>query len=366
MCRTDQEEEEEWTYGIQNTIHGKNEFKKPRNLGGRINGVGDEITPYYNNKTKTLYYSTDSKPNIGGLDVYSATGEKNKWLDSKHLGIPINSEADDVDFVLLQSGKGGYFVSNRLGGNSLHHSTCCDDIYSFTFNNFIQISVAGNILDESTGDCVAGPIKLNVYIVDGEDKFLSEQITVPDCDYKVFLSPGFIYELEPVQEGYFTGSATVSTVDIVKSTDLEQDIYIKPHPTEPIVLESINYEFNSAKLTKASISILDSTLLVIMHENPGLIIEILSHTDSKGTDSYNMTLSQQRAESVVKYLLSHGISEARLQAQGYGETKPIASNENPDGSDNPEGRRKNRRTEFRIVGTLDPTDPGYYRDGNDN
>ena len=84
-----------------------------------------------------------------------------------------------------------------------------------------------------------------------------------------------------------------------------------------------------------------------------MIIELSSHTDSKGSDSYNMTLSRNRAKGVVEYLITKGISTKRLVAKGYGETQPVAPNENPDGSDNPEGRAKNRRTEFKELGKLE-------------
>ncbi|RMG83714.1 MAG: OmpA family protein, partial [Bacteroidetes bacterium] len=101
-----------------------------------------------------------------------------------------------------------------------------------------------------------------------------------------------------------------------------------------------------------------TTLYKILVENPKIIVEISSHTDSKGDDEYNMKLSQRRAESVVNYLIKKGIEKERLHAKGYGETKPIAPNVNPDGSDNPEGRAKNRRTEFKIIGIL----PTKYSD----
>ena len=90
-----------------------------------------------------------------------------------------------------------------------------------------------------------------------------------------------------------------------------------------------------------------------MQNNPQIIVEISSHTDSKGNDNYNMKLSQRRAESVVNYLVSKGIKAERLKAKGYGESKPVAPNEKPDGSDNPEGRALNRRTDFKIIGKLD-------------
>jgi len=98
--------------------------------------------------------------------------------------------------------------------------------------------------------------------------------------------------------------------------------------------------------------VLDTTLLVLLKEAPEFIVEIGAHTDSIGGDEYNLKLSQERANGVVNYLISKGISPDRLVAKGYGAEMPVAPNSNPDGSDNPEGREKNRRTEFRIIGTI--------------
>ena len=103
---------------------------------------------------------------------------------------------------------------------------------------------------------------------------------------------------------------------------------------------------------------------MILIDNPDIIVLIASHTDSKGDDAYNVRLSQKRAESVVQYLIKKGIEIERLQAKGYGETIPIAENTNADGSDNPTGRQRNRRTEFKILGKLDQE--LFYDDGFDD
>jgi len=124
-------------------------------------------------------------------------------------------------------------------------------------------------------------------------------------------------------------------------------------PKEPIRIPNVLYEFDKANILDASKMALDTTVLRLMQDNPQIIVEIMSHTDSKGNDLYNMKLSQKRAESVVNYLVSKGIKAERLKAKGYGETKPVAPNDKPDGSDNPEGRAQNRRTDFKIIGKLD-------------
>jgi outer membrane protein OmpA-like peptidoglycan-associated protein len=121
---------------------------------------------------------------------------------------------------------------------------------------------------------------------------------------------------------------------------------------KPIVLENIYYDFNSAELTRKDKNVLDTTLLILLKEAPEFIIEIGAHTDSIGDAEYNLNLSQERADNVVRYLITKGIPTERLVAKGYGPSIPVAPNYLPDGGDNPEGREKNRRTEFRIVGTI--------------
>ena len=115
-----------------------------------------------------------------------------------------------------------------------------------------------------------------------------------------------------------------------------------------IVLENIYYEFAKWDITEQAAVELDK-LVDIMNDNPDIVIELSSHTDSVDTVSYNLRLSQRRAESAVNYIVQAGIDRSRLTARGYGESRPIARNTNPDGTDNPEGRAKNRRTEFKVI-----------------
>jgi outer membrane protein OmpA-like peptidoglycan-associated protein/tetratricopeptide (TPR) repeat protein len=337
----------------------KKKFKTPKNAGAKINSVGTETTPYFDLKTKTLYYSTDGKPNIGGLDIYKSQGETNKWLPSVNLGTPINSYADDLDFALKPSAKGGYVVSNRAGGQTLYNATCCDDIYEFLYSNFIELVYFGEIIDKKTKECVTGDVNVNVYIVSDEDKYLSESVNLKDCDYLLKLRPGFKYLIEVNKDGYFNNSMEVSTLKAVKSDSVKRNIEIEKMPEKPLVIQKLTYDFNSAQLSQDSKNILDTTLVILLKKNPDIIIEVYSHTDNKGSDEYNMKLSQQRAESVVNYLTAKGFNKNRFKAVGYGETKPLVPNENPDKSDNPSNRQINRRTEFKITGKIDPNSIEY-------
>jgi outer membrane protein OmpA-like peptidoglycan-associated protein len=185
-----------------------------------------------------------------------------------------------------------------------------------------------------------------------------------DSQYHYNLMPGKSFVLKADKDGYFAGTST--TINVVKKEEndtMRVNVYLKKIPHAAIRVANIYYDFNMATLRPESITGLDS-LYQIMVDNPSLIVEIGSHTDSKGTHEYNVKLSQARAQSVVDFLINKGISKDRLVAKGYAETEPIAPN-TINGKDNPEGRQMNRRTEFKIIGTI-PNTEIIYKQGNPN
>jgi OOP family OmpA-OmpF porin len=329
----------------------RNKFKSPRNAGSKINSVGTECTPFYDISSHKLYFSSDGQIGLGGLDVYSADGEKSKWEEPKNMEATINSSADDLDFTLHQSKKGGFVVSNRKGGAALLSETCCDDIYEFVFSEYVSIALQANVMVKE--DCLKN-YKVNVFIKekDSEDKYLAQSYTVDTCGFKINLDEGKEYSVEIEKDGYFTSVNKFDTKTVKESKVYSSNILVEEIPSKPIQLTDILYEFNSPEVTKEAKAAIDSTLYRILVENPQIKIRIVSHTDSKGTEAYNLSLSEKRATSVIKYLISKGVRKDRLEAKGYGESKPIAENTKADGSDNPEGRKLNRRTELEIIGQL--------------
>ena len=129
------------------------------------------------------------------------------------------------------------------------------------------------------------------------------------------------------------------------------------------VLENIYYDFNKYDIRDDAAQELDK-LVTILSDNPEITIELSSHTDSVASEKYNQWLSQKRAEAAVAYIISQGVNKSRLTAKGYGESRPIAPNTNPDGTDNPEGRQKNRRTELKIL-DIAPKQPRQGEDEED-
>lgn len=360
-------------------------YKEAKNIGTRINTPGDEITPNYDMESRTLYFSSNGHPNIGGLDIFSVSGELKSWGSIENIGYPVNSSADDLYYAPGKGKENGFLVSNRKGGVYYRHETCCDDIYEYKHLNYIHIALTGNVfeikdtsnikflddqvemnqLEETTGfDKTGTPISkmvVSLFLIDKEngEVFLKSDTTKADGKFFFTLEQGKKYKVLANSEEFFRKKLEVSTVEITRSDTLVRHIGVKAIPKEPIIVKNIYYDFDKADLKEGAKTTIDTTLMIILNENPSIIVEISSHTDSKGADDYNKKLSQKRAESVVKYLQESGIAKDRLVAKGYGEEKPIAKNENPDGSDNPDGRQMNRRTEFRIIGFLKDVEINY-------
>jgi len=365
----------------------KNVYSKVRSLGSKLNTEGDEMTPFYDLPSRTLYFSSTGHPGIGGLDIFKAFGERNKWTHLKNVGYPLNTSYDDLYFTVNRSGEEGFLASNRPGANSVNNETCCDDIYHYRWNEYTRITVTGTIYpfekdrfgrkkDLSNFDFMnpgenIRPLNnaaIALYMQDKETNeyvFMERYVTGDNGVFYFNLQPDQDYQFKMEGSQYFDSEMYMSTVGFTFSDTIEMPpIWVNVMTDKPVVLENIYYEFNSAELSERSRNVLDTTLLVLLKEAPEFIVEIGAHTDSVGEIDYNRQLSQQRANNVVSYLISKGISSGKLVAKGYGEESPVAPNTLPDGSDNPAGREMNRRTEFRIVGTIGQMEEDEIYDDN--
>lgn len=369
----------------------KNEWKEPKNCGKKVNTIVDELTPYYNIETKTLYYSSEGMPGMGGFDIYKTFGEGKSFDGPVNIGYPINSSFDDLYYILQDNRQRGFLTSNRNGGYSLRHENCCDDIYEFIYRDYINIGVTGkifgitdslffksiedeyktdmalslNVLDKSEDIELLYDYPVNLFMVDkntGKELFVKTDYTGPG-HYFFNLEQGYDYVITVRDFNKKEKRLPFSTKNITRSDTLELDaIIVNTFPVQSFVVQNIYYEFAKAELTDTAMLTLDNTIYKILTAYPEIIVEISSHTDSIDTEEKNMELSQERAQSVVDYLILKGINPERLIAKGYGESFPIAPNSHPDGSDNPEGRQKNRRTEFKVVGQLDNEKEIIYED----
>jgi OmpA-OmpF porin, OOP family len=334
----------------------KGTYKPPRNAGIKINTSQNELSPFFDNETRTLYFSSDGMGGLGGFDIYKAKGNGTKWEVPENLGTPYNSGADDIYFSISPNRKEGFFVSNRKGGYALKNSTCCDDIYTFKKTDYIKISLEGRVHEITDPFEFVNDAQIEIYIKDKEsgEKYLVKTVrSEKDGKFRTDLEAGNDYYLLTKKDDFLGSSAEVSTKSIINSRILHEDLKLVKKPKSAVRIPNINYQTDKWELLTESQNVLDTTVLKLMLENPELIVEIQSHTDSKGSESYNIKLSQKRSESVVKYLVSKGIDPRRLRAKGYGESLPLVPNDNPDGTDNPSGRAKNRRTDFKIIGVID-------------
>ncbi len=354
----------------------KGEWREAKNCGNKINTAADEITPFYQMRDRTLYFSSNGWAGLGEQDVFRSTGELTKWTPAENVGYPINTGFDDIYFAADAATVNGFLVSNRQENKNV--STCCDDIFSFKFVDAISVGVEGTVMlipnatiekivkddmekvNERTtsGDSVmfaVGSI-VSLFLIDKNSEepiFIAADTTDENGHYFFDVTARKDYMLQFESDKKLPPEIRFTTKGIFKSDTIHIDAIGIDYLSKDIFrIKNIYYDFDKSSLTLQSKKILSRTVLYIMKEYPQIVVEIGSHTDSKGGENYNLKLSQKRAESVVNYLVQNGIDPNRLRAKGYGKMRPVAPNENEDGTDNPEGRAKNRRTEFRIIGTL--------------
>lgn len=330
----------------------------PVNLGEQINTPGNELYPFVH-ADGALYFSSDSRVGLGGLDIYRATkDETNSWR-LENMKPPINSPEDDFGIVFEEEVERGFFSSSRKGRGN-------DEIFSFVLPP-LEFSVTGVVKDERNDEILQNSTVKSV----GSDGITVETNTGQEGTFKFMLKPGTDYVFIASQPGYLNGKERESTRGLDQSRDFEVTIYLAS-VTQVIELPNIFYDFAKWDLRPESMVSLDN-LVETLNDNPNVTIELMSHTDSRGTPADNQELSQKRAQSVVDYLISKGIAADRLQAQGYGESQPKVVDEkviaqydflelddvlseafiNQLGS--PELQEKahqvNRRTEFRVLST---------------
>jgi len=326
------------------------------NMGKEINTAGNDMFPYVSQDGR-LYFSSDGHPGLGGLDLFVATRSGGKTT-VKNMGVPLNSSYDDFALV-FRDPTTGFFSSNREGGKG------DDDIYYFEDKTpnikKVRYFLAGKVVTTDEATATQKTLdNVQVRFMDQDGKIIQQNTTKEDGRFGTYpLEVGKNYTIITEREPYFTKRETFSMAGRVipqelltkPETDTTFQVVIRMEKVElnkTYAVENIYYDFDKFNIRDDAAEELDK-FVEVLNDNPKIKVELGSHTDSKGNDEYNQKLSQQRAESAVKYLISKGISPARITAKGYGESQPIEPNENPDGTDNPEGRQRNRRTEFKVL-----------------
>jgi flagellar motor protein MotB len=316
-------------------------WSKPYNLGPVINSVEAEMAPYIHFDNNTLYFSSKGHPGLGGADLFRSVRSGTSWSTPVNLGFPINTSSDELVVIVNADGETGFISSNILEGEGAY------DIYSFALFDEIRPNpvtyLKGIVFDEDDRKPLQASFEL--YDLEADSLILSASSDPSGGEFLVCLPVGKNYALNVSCEGYLFYSDHFPLQQVMSRTDP----FIRNIPLKKVregnvmVLNNIFFEFDRYELQPASYPELEK-LTEFLRENPGLNVEISGHTDDTGTEQYNLDLSAKRAEAVVHYLASRDVDRSRMTFRGYGETRPVESNETE------AGKAKNRRTEVRITG----------------
>ncbi len=313
-------------------VDGK--WTKPENLGSDVNTSGNEMFPYVA-EDDALYFSSDAHNSMGGLDVFITYFNGERWMQPENLNYPINSKKDDFGFTINEETSTGFVSSSRSDQ---------DKIYQFskhapTFNLF------GFAHKKDTEIAVEG---VKVEITNRDTKEVLTAVSDKDGKFQIKLQPESAYDLYCTKEGCFARSDELITKGLKYSQDFYADFVVEEIVIDkPIVLENIFYDFDKWNIRPDAAKELDK-LVQLLKDNPSIEIEMGSHTDSRGSDSYNMVLSNRRAFAAVQYLVYRGIDPKRLTWRGYGETMLVNECSN-DVHCSEAKHQANRRTEFKVT-----------------
>jgi peptidoglycan-associated lipoprotein len=328
-------------------------FGMPVNLGAAVNTPGDEVTPQY--AEGYVYFSSDGHPTLGGFDIFRSEWDGSKLLPAENMGKGINTSVDDL-YYTPGSEDAGFLVSNRDGTRSIKSKTCCDDIFTFGKKEII-IKLLASVFEDQT-PLPGATIKMYQKIAE-DLGFPDVQKNEEGNEFTFALDADKAYKVIVERDGYFPDTADFNTVGVRESKNFRGTFRLKPRPEvtepetevltifEPIRLNNIYYDLDDDKILPDAEPDLDF-VYDLMIKYPDMVIELSSHTDSRGKDNYNLDLSQRRANSAKQYLVQRGIDDKRIKPVGYGEKRIINRCTNGVNCSEEEHRR-NRRTEFTII-----------------
>ncbi|WP_375419432.1 OmpA family protein [uncultured Hymenobacter sp.] len=325
------------------TLGANGRFSPAENLGETVNTPGNDNFPGIA-PDGTLYFSSDGRPGLGKLDLFQV---KNRQV--VNLGPEINSAGDD--FAPFFTGPNtGLFASNRTGGKG------SDDLYGFErqTRKSVLFALDGTVVEVlTTGDPTPRPLANQRVALTKDGQPVGEVTTDAAGKFTFSVDSASAYRTVAERSNYFTATQTVTIPAPPAQSQLTEDVSTIRVPVlltlspikvnKAIVVENIFYDYNKANIRSDAAAELDKLVQTLV-DNPKITIELSSHTDQRGKDAYNLSLSQRRANAAVAYIVSKGVDKSRLTAKGYGETRPVLKNAKTE----PDYQR-NRRTEFKVT-----------------
>jgi len=344
----------------------------PISAGKLVNTAGNEISPFYDHDKKTLYFSSDEHSGLGGYDVFKSNGNVKDgfYTTVENIGYPMNSGADDYFYSHLKTGKKhrAYISSNRPRSDVVNLTTCCDNLLTWEFA--MQAPPKKLIIIDVKESPSNSPLSHFNYRI--KNKATNEIVisgnSGDSSNIKYKLSSDSLYLVDVVAPGYDSTETLISFKEADTIVIKYLTVTKKEKAVEPIVVETptevktesiapvdkvlqqfeypiIYFAFNKSDIQGSEYKKLNS-IVNHLRENAETSIIISSHTDNIDTKGFNAELSKMRSEAVLNYLLAKGIRKDRMLLRWYGEASPLIENQQNNGSDNPEGRKRNRRTEF--------------------
>jgi outer membrane protein OmpA-like peptidoglycan-associated protein/tetratricopeptide (TPR) repeat protein len=310
-------------------VNGDGSYGSPENLGSKVNTEGNESFPFISDDNKTLYFASAGRQGLGGLDNYKI--DLSSGSEAVNMGKPINSEKDDFGFTFNKDKNRGFFSSNRNGNDDIFGATPVCAVYLLT-----------TVTNAKTGAILADA---NVSILDSKQNVISTEKSNSKGEVSFNVECDKNYTIQASKDGFEGNSFPVakSKGPDAKIAAALQPIDVIVTPTE-IILNPIYFEYDKSNITQQGAFELDK-LVQVMKNNSNMVIFAKSHTDNRGSDAYNLNLSDRRAKSTVQYVISKGIDTSRITGKGFGESElKEACSECTE-----EQHSKNRRSEFMIV-----------------
>jgi outer membrane protein OmpA-like peptidoglycan-associated protein len=329
-------------------INNDGTYGTPVNLGNIINTEARETFPYVTSEN-VLYFSSDGHPGLGGLDIFATKISNSQYIGTVlNVGKPVNSGLDDFTFIINEETRNGYFASNRENGVG------DDDIYSFVETRKLEFDcikpITGTVRDKISNEVLVGA---TVKVIDENNEELASVITDSNGDYSITIDCNKGNFVRATMQGYVPSEEYLNISDskpLIVDFYLERDTVTAGYGDDLaklLQLSTIYFDFDRYKVRPdAEIEI--QKVIAAMEKYPSLKLKVTSHTDSQGDDSYNLWLSQKRAESTVSYMISKGIDSNRLKGEGFGETRLVNRCSNGVKC-NKDEHQLNRRSEFIIL-----------------